>query len=55
MCFITGYGDGATGYLGAVAGNGLGKFSKLEKYTSCTGRESFVTLLGVKDSLHQSC
>lgn len=34
MCFITGYGDGATGYLGAVAGNGLGKFSKLEKYTS---------------------
>lgn len=33
MCVITGYGDGATGYLGAVAGNGLGKFSKLEKHT----------------------
>lgn len=26
LCVITGYGDGATGYLGAMAGNGYGKW-----------------------------
>lgn len=33
MCVLTGYGGGATGYLGAVPGNGFGKRKLL---STCT-------------------
>lgn len=43
MCVTTGYGDGATGYLGTVAGNGFGKRAHLRSNQStCRVEESNV-------------